>query len=177
MGKDVLQRPTGWQLLRRNRAAFAGLWVLATMVAVALVVPPLLPDAVRLPSDATFLPPLSSADGVFYLFGTDINGKGLFYRVLTGARISIGVGLAAACVSLFIGTAYGILAGYIGGKTDQVMMRLVDVLYAVPRVLFIMVFVAAFDPQLRGLIDGWRQEAPAGSMVEEWLGRAIPYGC
>ncbi|CAN5407429.1 hypothetical protein BH23VER1_BH23VER1_21840 [soil metagenome] len=180
---ERMARPGGWVLLRRHRAAWASLWVLAGMALVALVGPMLLPEAVRQTSPHTYLPPLSRVpvgDGggtVFYLFGTDINGKGLFYRVLAGARISLGVGLAAACVSLFLGTTYGIVAGYAGGRTDGAMMRLVDMLYSIPRILFIMIFIAAFDPSLRAGIDGlrgWASEAGMGWLAGR-LGDAIPY--
>ncbi len=180
---ERMARPGGWVLLKRHRAAWVSLWVLAALAVVAVVGPMLLPDAVRQTSPHTYLPPLSRvavADGgkpVFYLFGTDINGKGLFYRVLAGARISLGVGLAAACVSLFLGTAYGIAAGYAGGRIDGIMMRIVDVLYSIPRILFIMIFIAAFDPALRGGIDGLRGWAGSSGLhgLEEALGDAIPY--
>lgn len=170
----VRSRPTGWQLLRRNRAAWVSVWLLAVMTLAAVFVPMFLPEAVKLPSDDTFLPPLSRGEGAFYLFGTDINGKGLFYRVLAGARISLFVGLAAAGVSLVIGTTYGMVAGYLGGRVDGVMMRAVDVLYSIPRVLFIMISIAAFDPALRGMLDAlrtWGGEGWFGGLMRD----LIPY--
>jgi oligopeptide transport system permease protein len=180
---ERMARPGGWVLLKRHRAAWLSLWVLGALAVVAILGPMLLPEAVRQTSPNTYLPPLSrvmAADGEsseFYLFGTDINGKGLFYRVLAGARISLGIGLAAACISLFLGTAYGIIAGYSGGRIDSLMMRVVDVLYSIPRILFIMIFIAAFDPALRAGIDGLRNWAGKSEMewLEGMLGDAIPY--
>jgi len=78
----------------------------------------------------------------------------VLYRVLLGARISLVVGLAGAAVSLFLGTAYGLVAGYAGGKTDNLMMRLVDIMYSVPRLIFILIFINAFDGHVREFASG-----------------------
>jgi oligopeptide transport system permease protein len=82
-------------------------------------------------------------------FGTDLNGRDLLYRVLSGGQVSLMVGLAGALVSLFIGTAYGMAAGYAGGRVDNVMMRIVDILYSVPRLIFILVCINAFAASLQ----------------------------
>lgn len=82
-------------------------------------------------------------------FGTDLNGRDVLYRVLTGGRVSLLVGLCGALVSLFIGTAWGLIAGYAGGRVDAFMMRVVDILYSVPRLIFILIAINAFNAGLQ----------------------------
>ncbi|MFM8716240.1 MAG: ABC transporter permease [Spartobacteria bacterium] len=82
-------------------------------------------------------------------FGTDLNGRDLLYGVLTGGRISLLVGLCVAVVSLFIGTAWGLVAGYAGGRTDALIRRFVDILYSVPRLIFILIAINAFNAGLQ----------------------------
>jgi oligopeptide transport system permease protein len=96
----------------------------------------------------SFLPPSPT-----HLFGTDLNGRDLFFRVLLGARISLLVGIAGAAVSFAVGIIYGMIAGYTGGQIDSLMMRLVDVLYAIPRLIFLLVLISALDPILRSAME------------------------
>jgi oligopeptide transport system permease protein len=77
-------------------------------------------------------------------FGTDANGRDLFVRVAAGARVSLAIGLLTTFVSVVIGILYGATAGYVGGRTDQVMMRIVDVLYALPLFFAIIILVTVF---------------------------------
>ncbi len=102
---------------------------------------------------AQFEPPSSK-----HFFGTDINGRDLFARVLEGARISLLVGLSGALVSFLIGTSYGLIAGYAGGMIDALMMRFVEILYAIPRLIIIIIASFVFDPivkeHLSGMFDG-----------------------
>jgi oligopeptide transport system permease protein len=115
------------------------------LVAIAAVIgPKLLPAADANVSRESFLPPSG-----LHPFGTDLNGRDLLYRVLLGAQISLLVGTAGAGVSFAIGTTYGMIAGYIGGSVDSAMMRLVDILYAIPRLIFLLILISAIDPILR----------------------------
>ena len=81
---------------------------------------------------------------VTFLFGTDANGRDLFSRTLIAGRVSLAVGLLASLVALVIGVFWGALAGYAGGRTDLVMMRVVDILYALPFIFFVILLVVMF---------------------------------
>ncbi|MGL3606532.1 ABC transporter permease [Rhizobium sp. G187] len=85
-----------------------------------------------------------SVDQQYFLFGTDSNGRDLLVRVMLGGQISIAVGLAASLVSLGIGVVYGATSGYLGGRVDNVMMRLVEILYSLPFVFLVVVLVVFF---------------------------------
>jgi peptide/nickel transport system permease protein/oligopeptide transport system permease protein len=142
-----------WVKLRRNPAVVASIFILAVVAVAAVIGPWLLPARDADVSSATFLAPNWA-----HPFGTDINGRDLFYRVLLGARISLLVGIAGALVSFVFGIVYGMLAGYAGGLTDNALMRFVDVLYAIPRLIFLLVAIGALDPLLRQFMEsaGWQ---------------------
>ncbi|MCW5757231.1 MAG: ABC transporter permease [Phycisphaeraceae bacterium] len=91
------------------------------------------------------------------LLGTDVLGRSLLYRVLTGGGISLGIGLSAAFISVLIGTLYGAVAGYAGGKTDAAMMRVVDVLFGLPYILLVVLLAVASDAALEEYVN--RQNA------------------
>lgn len=129
---------------RRNPIAVISA-IVVVLAALATIVGPLfMPASYAQPSALSFAPP--SAE---HPFGTDLNGRDLLYRVLTGGRISLLVGLCGALVSLSIGTLYGLVAGYAGGRLDNAMMRLVDILYSVPRLIFILICINAFTARLQ----------------------------
>ncbi|HUA52391.1 MAG TPA: ABC transporter permease subunit [Candidatus Sulfotelmatobacter sp.] len=125
-----------------NRAAMASVVVLTAIAVMALAVPLLSPygrdeifwDLVAAPPDLAGWHP----------FGTDSNGRDLFVRTMHGARISLLVGIVATAVSLAIGVAYGATAGYLGGRIDGLMMRLVDILYALPFLFFVIILMVVF---------------------------------
>lgn len=129
-----------------------GVISLAVVVSIALaslIGPFLLPESYASPSALSFAPP-----GSAHLLGTDLNGRDLLYQILTGGRISLLVGLCGALLSLFIGTTYGLVAGYAGGRVDNVMMRIVDILYSVPRLIFILICISAFNTRFQKFLVG-----------------------
>lgn len=89
--------------------------------------------------------------------GTDKLGRSMLVRVLTGGGISLGIGLAAALISVFIGTTYGVIAGYTGGKVDAIMMRIVDVIYGLPYILLVVLLAVAGD----AIVDNYISQEPA----------------
>ncbi len=89
---------------------------------------------------AQYLPP--GQDG--HLFGTDLEGRDLFSRTLYGGRVSLLVAVAATLVSLLIGVTYGLVSGYVGGRTDSLMMRTVDVLYSLPFLFLVILIMTLF---------------------------------
>jgi peptide/nickel transport system permease protein/oligopeptide transport system permease protein len=133
-----------WAKLRRNPAAVISAIILILAALAAIVGPGLLPASAGEVTRNSFLPPSSQ-----HFFGTDLNGRDLLYRVLLGGRISLLVGVTGALVSFAVGIVYGMVAGYVGGQTDSIMMRVVDILYAIPRLIFLLVLITALDPILR----------------------------
>lgn len=173
-------RPDGWSLLQRNRPAMVSLAFLLLVGFTAVVLPWFLPAALKETSSSTFLQPLEhslSNPSVIHLCGTDVNGQDLFYRLLTGAQVSLGIGLLGALLSLFVGTLYGMVSGYVGGKVDEGMMRAVDVIYSVPRLLFIMIFIAALDGNFKDWLDGSRLTFQAWHWkgMENGMASLLPY--
>jgi oligopeptide transport system permease protein len=131
-----------WRTLTQNRAAMVGAWVIGAMTVLVIVGPWLSAYAYDFTDwrNASIGPSLETR----HLFGTDTLGRDLFVRTLYGGRISLLVGIVATAVSLIIGVAYGAIAGYFGGRIDHLMMRVVDILYALPFMFFVillMVFV------------------------------------
>jgi peptide/nickel transport system permease protein/oligopeptide transport system permease protein len=94
-----------------------------------------------------------ASPGFTHWLGTDLHGRDLLTRLLYGGRISLLVGLVGASVSLLVGVAYGLTAGYLGGRIDNAMMRLVDTLYALPRIVLVIVLISLFDLKLKGFLD------------------------
>jgi oligopeptide transport system permease protein len=131
-----------WRRLLRNKAAVASMVVLAAIALLAVFAPLVAPHAFDDVFWERIATPPDPAAG--FLFGTDGNGRDLFVRTLYGARVSLAVGVAATLVSLVIGVAYGAVAGFVGGKADELMMRLVDVLYSLPFMFFVIILVVVF---------------------------------
>jgi oligopeptide transport system permease protein len=131
-----------WRRLRRNRAALVSMILLAVIVLMAAVAPFLSPH----PFDEVYWERIAAPPDFenAHWFGTDGNGRDLFVRTLYGARVSLAVGVAATLVSLVIGVAYGAAAGFLGGKIDEVMMRIVDILYSLPFMFFVIILVVVF---------------------------------
>lgn len=132
-----------WARLVANRAAMASAGLLVVLTLLALLGPlasAYAPDTIDWEHMAA--PP--SLDSGHWL-GTDRLGRDLFVRTLHGARLSLAVALLATLVSLVIGVSWGAAAGFAGGRTDALMMRAVDVLYALPQVFFVIILTVVFD--------------------------------
>jgi oligopeptide transport system permease protein len=135
-----------WRRFKKNRSAIFSAWFLIFLLAAILAWPVILkisgthfaqlhdPNEV---SDAQFSPPDAQ-----HWFGTDLHGRDVFSRVLFGAQISLLVGVVGTLVSLIIGVLWGAIAGYAGGRVDSILMRIVDILYSLPTIIFVIVLIA-----------------------------------
>jgi oligopeptide transport system permease protein len=154
--KDALRR------LLQNRAALTGLVLLALIVTACLILPAI-PGLLADPN-AQDLAGKNRPPGPGHWFGTDHLGRDILSRVLSGGRISIAVGLITTLVSVTIGVCWGAVAGYAGGRTDAVMMRAVDVLYALPFLIIVILLGKTLEPvtgRLTETLVGWLRPAAA----------------
>jgi oligopeptide transport system permease protein len=131
-----------WQRFRANRAAMLALYILSAILLLALFGPLLSPYSYETMDWAAFSQPPSLSNG--HIFGTDTSGRDVFVRTMIGARVSLSLGLLATSVALLIGVTYGAVSGFKGGRTDMAMMRLVDVLYALPFMFFVILLMVLF---------------------------------
>jgi len=132
--------------LLRNRAAVLSLIALAIVTVACILAPLLAPHPMdEVNWDRIMAPPDWSLG---YYFGTDENGRDLFARSLYGGRVSLSIGAVATLVSLVIGVAWGAVAGFVGGRADALMMRIVDILYALPFVFFVILLTVVFGREL-----------------------------
>ena len=131
-----------WRRLRARPSTIVAAWILALIVAAALLVPWLSPFDFATPSWTEIFSAPGAGGG--HLFGTDSLGRDLLVRVMWGCRISLLVGVAASLISVAIGVAWGTVAGYVGGRVDGALMRTVDVLYTVPFIPFVIVLEVLF---------------------------------
>jgi oligopeptide transport system permease protein len=126
----------------RNRAAMASVGVLLVITLAAIVVPVAWPHGIEDASWENIL--IAPTFDNWHWFGTDANGRDLLVRTFYGGRISLAIGVLTTLVALLIGVTYGAVAGFFGGRLDGFMMRLVDVLYALPLIFFIIILVTVF---------------------------------
>ena len=137
-----------WGRYKKNKLALAGLIFLVIMVALAIFVPILSPYGFE-SQDLTMknaLPTLA------HPFGTDKLGRDIFVRVMYGGRISLAIGFASAAINLVIGVLYGGISGYIGGKVDMIMMRIIDIIYAVPTLLYFILILMVFGNSIGSML-------------------------
>ena len=143
--------------LIKNKAAMVGAIILFVLILCAIFAPYIAPHSYSFQNlDLGATPPSSE-----HLLGTDILGRDLLSRILYGARISLMVGFVATGVALVIGVSWGIVAGYFGGRIDSIMMRIVDVLYGLPFIIFIILLMVIFGRNL------WLLFGAIGAV--EWL--------
>ena len=136
-----------WKRLLKNKLAVFGLIVLALMVVAVTIGPAIIRattgyTADYIPSDGDLIK--SFPPSLEHPMGTDEAGRDLLARVLQGGRISLMVGIISTIVSLIVGVSYGAIAGYMGGRIDNFMMRVVDIIYAIPYILIVIVLLSVF---------------------------------
>ncbi|WP_254763328.1 ABC transporter permease [Natrinema marinum] len=147
-----------WRRFRRNRAAVAGLSVIAAMAVLALFARPIEVSTAQVtitlqpfslapygPGE-TFVGPANAPPSAAHPFGTDWAGRDIFSRLLVGGRYTLGIGLVAVVLALGVGIPLGATAGYFGGWADEILMRIVDVLYAFPFLVLAIALVPILEP-------------------------------
>ncbi|MCA1626656.1 MAG: ABC transporter permease [Acidobacteria bacterium] len=147
-----------WRRLLRNKLAVFGMIVVGIIIVASLIGPVIIRNTTGytydyIPQDSNLIksmPPFTAPDGSFswtHPMGTDTFGRDILARVLLGGRISLMVGIISTIVSLIIGISYGATAGFFGGRVDNIMMRIVDVIYAIPYMMIVIVLLAMFGGQ------------------------------
>ena len=145
-----------WERFCSNKRALVGLILLGMIVIIAVVGPWISPY----PYDGMDTMISNQGASLAHWFGTDQMGRDEFTRVLYGARISLMIGFVATAVNVVIGIIYGGIAGYIGGKVDMVMMRMVDVIYSVPAMIYIILIMLILGSNVYSVmigicVNGW----------------------
>ena len=149
-----------WTRFKKNKLALAGLAFLIVITVLAITVPMFSPfeyDMMDLTS-VNLLPSFT------HPMGTDKFGRDIFVRIMYGARISLSVGFASAFICLFIGIVYGGIAGYVGGKVDMILMRIVDILYSIPTLLIVILIMLIFGSNIISIL--------IGLCATSWMGMA-----
>ena len=129
-----------WRRLKKNKPALFGLAVLTALIALALAAPWITPYSNAEQNLELGVSPPSAK----HWLGSDLFGRDLLTRILYGSRVSLAVGFIATAVALVIGVTWGAVAGYLGGRVESLMMRLVDILYALPFAIFIILLTVVF---------------------------------
>lgn len=138
-----------WNRLKANKVAMGGLVVIILVFLVAIIGPMLSPYAYSQINEGSE----NLAPNAHHIFGTDSLGRDLFTRTMIGTRISLAVGLVAAIMISIIGIIYGAISGYLGGWVDNIMMRIVDVIYSVPTILIVILLQVVIKKPLDKLVE------------------------
>jgi peptide/nickel transport system permease protein len=142
MGRS--QWKLAWGRFKQNRLALVGLVLLAAIILLVICAPILAPyDPLAIDYQNVLKPPSS-----LHIFGTDNIGRDIYSRVLWGGRLSLTVGMMAVMISIIGGVALGLFSGYVGGATDMVIQRFVDLTFAFPSILLLLSIVAIMGPNL-----------------------------
>ncbi len=158
-----------WKRLRKNKLAMVGLVVLGVMLLAVIIGPQIIRMTTGFTAD--YVPSQVEEGDLVRSFppswqhpmGTDDAGRDLLARVLQGGRISLMVGIISTIVSLIVGVSYGAIAGFFGGRIDNIMMRIVDIIYAIPYILIVIVLLSVFGgPNTPGFIK-WMSESVGGA--------------
>ncbi|MDR5586744.1 MULTISPECIES: ABC transporter permease [Clostridium] len=144
---EVIVRPSigywkdAWNRLKKNKMAIISLIGIIIITAAAILVP----MTSQYTYDSNSLSAVNLKPSAEHWFGTDQLGRDIFVRVFFGARYSLMIGVAAAFINLFIGVLYGGIAGFCGGKIDNLMMRIVDVLYSIPLIIYVIILMTILN--------------------------------
>lgn len=136
-----------WIRLKKDKMAMFGLGIIILITLLAIFAPILSKNTY----DAQDLNAVCQWPNAKNIFGTDMLGRDLFIRVMYGARISLSIGIVASLINLTIGVLYGGISGLIGGKVDIVMMRIVDVLYSIPTMIYVILLMVIIGPGLKSI--------------------------
>jgi oligopeptide transport system permease protein len=136
-----------WRRLKRNKVALLSLILVIVIVLFAIFGPILFKATKGYTYDATNLSAVDVRPNADHWFGTDNLGRDLFVRVMYGARYSLIIAVAASLINLVIGVLYGGIAAFVGGKTDNIMMRIIDVLYSIPTQIYVIILMAALKKE------------------------------
>jgi len=149
-----------WRRFFRNKLAVIGLIFTVFMILLAVLGPILS----RYNYYSIDISQQNLMPSMKHWFGTDKFGRDIFVRICYGARVSLSIGFSAAFINLIIGIVYGGIAGYIGGRVDMVMMRIVDVLYSIPEMLYIILIMIVLGSNITSIL--------IGISVYAWIGMA-----
>jgi len=138
-----------WDRFQRNRGAVIGLGIILAVILMAVVAPFVYPDD---PSDMVAQPFLWPLQDSQYPFGSDILGRDLGAEIFHGAHVSLLIGLSATTAAVLIGLLVGVLAGYYGGWTDDLLMRMTEVVQTLPPFVLTIIMVAVFRPSLQTIV-------------------------
>jgi oligopeptide transport system permease protein len=138
-----------WRRIRKNKVAMVSLVAIVIIVLAAIIGPLVIPYSYsdQLRGQESLWPSLK------HPFGTDSLGRDMLVRILYGARISLSVGFVACFINLTIGILYGGISGFIGGKIDNLMMRLVDIIYSIPTMLYVILLSVTFRDSFKQLFE------------------------
>ena len=135
-----------WRRLKENKLAVISMFFLMFLAIMVFVLPYVYPYTY----DVQDLSNTSQSPSMQHIFGTDAHGRDLFIRVIYGTKVSLIVGIVASIINFTIGVAYGGVAGYLGGRADNIMMRIVDVLSTIPLTLYV-ILLMVWMPENRGM--------------------------
>lgn len=133
-----------WRRLKSNKVALVSLIIIALIIVAVFAIPLVYPYTY----DATNLKMANQNPSLQHIFGTDDLGRDLFIRVIYGTKYSLIIAFVAAIINLIIGVIYGSVAGFFGGMVDNVMMRVIDILYSIPTIIYVVLISAImYDPE------------------------------
>lgn len=166
IAKEQISRPSVtywqdvWRRLRENKFAIGGLIIVVLMVLLVTIGPMISPYSYFEQNYGI----TNQGPSAAHLFGTDQFGRDILTRVMYGGRISLTIGFVVSILNLAIGVIYGGISGYIGGRVDDIMMRIVDVIYSIPMMIYVILLILVLDAGMVSII--------VGISISSWVGMA-----